>query len=210
MFVHNKVRSIFIILSIGLASAAILNENNLIHCSTALSLFFNLAAVFFIYVHYILIPPKSKKKFLRLYIFYAAVLYLLFLLSLLFVDPEFSRDMLFNGDINNRYNIVPLHTILLYINGYKKGILLLSELIINLLGNFIAFMPLGFFLPRLFSRLNHVIPFVLTTAVFISAIEIMQFILRSGVCDVDDLILNLTGALIVYFLMRKRNIHTNI
>ncbi len=210
MLIHKTNQKILIILSTGFGSAAMINEIFLIHNSIGLSLLFNLSAVFFIYLHYRSASENNKKKFSRHYLFYAFILYLLLLLSLLFINGEFSRNLVSSGSIfsyaSSHYNVIPFHTIMLYINGYKKGVLLCSELLVNLFGNLAAFMPIGFFLPRLFYKLNKLWIFLLVTTAFIIGIEIMQLILRTGVCDIDDLILNLFGALLIYLTARKKSV----
>lgn len=173
MQIHKTSRIILLIFSIGFGSAAIFNEIFLMNSSVGLSLLFNLSAVFLIYSYYRSSSVNNKKKFSRYYLFYAFILYLLLLLSLLFINEEFSRNLVFSGDIffyaSSHYNIIPFHTIMLYINGYKKGVLLLSELVVNLFGNLAAFMPLGFFLPRLFNKLNNIWIFLLVTTALSAA-----------------------------------------
>ncbi|GED48763.1 MAG: VanZ family protein [Carnobacterium sp.] len=79
----------------------------------------------------------------------------------------------------------------------------------NLYGNIFWFIPLGFCVAYL-SQNNH--PFLRTffIGLFCSiAIETMQFLFRTGIADVDDVMFNTTGALIgfvlyeVYFLLKK-------
>ena len=70
--------------------------------------------------------------------------------------------------------------------------------VINLGGNVGMFIPLGFFLPAVFSRLQKFWKTILVTAVIVCAVEVLQLFSLLGNCDVDDLILNLIGAAMGY------------
>ena len=74
--------------------------------------------------------------------------------------------------------------------------------VVNLAGNVVMFIPLGFFLPCLWPRLRSLGRFLLTTVAVIIAIEIVQLLTLLGSCDIDDLILNTLGALIGWALLR--------
>ena len=70
--------------------------------------------------------------------------------------------------------------------------------IVNLGGNTLLFIPLGFLLPRVFPRLQRFGSTLLCVAITISCVEILQLFTLLGYCDVDDLILNTLGAAIGY------------
>jgi glycopeptide antibiotics resistance protein len=72
--------------------------------------------------------------------------------------------------------------------------------VLNLAGNIIAFMPMGFLLPIVFKRLNKFQNTVLVSLFFTVLIEVSQYILAVGVSDIDDVILNLAGAVIGYLI----------
>ncbi|MBE6039269.1 MAG: VanZ family protein [Anaerofustis stercorihominis] len=78
-------------------------------------------------------------------------------------------------------------------------------LIINVLGNILLFVPMGMFVPVLW-RGNAFFTGVGSGALFSLAIEIMQLpLLRTT--DIDDLMLNTTGAFIgylTYIMLRKK------
>ncbi len=64
-------------------------------------------------------------------------------------------------------------------------------------------MPLTFFIPRIFKRFDKflwVLLFLIIISVFI---ETLQFLFQTGSCDIDDVILNVTGAAAVYPLFKK-------
>lgn len=90
-------------------------------------------------------------------------------------------------------NFVPLHTIKLYLrwsNAYWSTI--------NLVGNVVVFIPLGFLLPHAFKRLRGFLKTLSVSLLIILFIEGGQLLTGVGEFDVDDILLNALGALIGY------------
>jgi len=46
--------------------------------------------------------------------------------------------------------------------------------------------------------------------IIVVVIELLQFVTMSGACDIDDLILNVLGASIIYFIFKIRCINNFI
>ena len=105
------------------------------------------------------------------------------------------------------FNIVPFKTIKLFTNGYMRGIVSFKNFSINIFGNLCAFMPYGVFLPLMFKNMNRFINFLLTMIIIVVIIELLQFITLSGSCDIDDLILNVLGSSIIYFIFKIKFIN---
>lgn len=102
------------------------------------------------------------------------------------------------------YNLIPFKTINLYLDGFDK----LNFIIIfnNLMGNVLVFMPLGFFLPILFTKLRKIGWLTLVSFLCTAAVEVTQLIFKVGSFDVDDMILNTVGGVagyLVYLLVEK-------
>ena len=83
----------------------------------------------------------------------------------------------------------------------------------NIIGNLLLFLPLGIFLPMVLG-IKSIFKVLLIAAAFSSGIELCQYILRNfrifRSVDVDDIILNTTGALFglgLYVLFRRPNNH---
>ena len=118
----------------------------------------------------------------------------------------FRHAMLFSQMLENiglprhhsSYNLVPFRTIIGYVNAYVDRSLTRSIPIQNIVGNLLAFMPLGFYLPFFFKKMAAFKGFALTVSGLIITVELLQFILRVGNLDIDDFILNLAGALMAY------------
>lgn len=96
------------------------------------------------------------------------------------------------------YNLVPFNTITRYLR-YRSSFGDIN-FYINIYGNIIAFMPLGYFVFVLEKkhRLYKSILFPFITSL---CIEIAQIKMSVGSFDVDDIILNTMGGFVVYFLM---------
>lgn len=127
--------------------------------------------------------------------------YLWVLLNVLFFDNAFGRGFAPDPTFS-AVNLEPLRTIRNYLLAYGYGNISLRLTVLNLAGNVVAFAPMGFFLPALFRWQRSIFFYTATLALAISAVEITQIYSGAGSCDVDDLILNLAGALVVYLICR--------
>ena len=156
---------------------------------------------------------KNPILFRRLfYLFFALYFYLLLTLTL--TDISLGRDgnFIFNDvnfqDQRTHYvkwfvNLIPFHSIYeLYIMGLVNGYVSIHYVLLNLLGNLCLFMPFSFFMPLFFKKQRKWYWFVLTVLLSISAVESLQFLFMIGSCDVDDLILNATGAIALYLILK--------
>ncbi|WP_366923105.1 VanZ family protein [Metallumcola ferriviriculae] len=100
------------------------------------------------------------------------------------------------------FNLVPFRTIYDFIIRYNH--MNFDIWFYNLFGNIILFLPLGFMLPLISGKLGDM---KLRTVVKISAlasltIEILQLVAFVGIFDVDDIILNLLGAVLGYYMFK--------
>ena len=108
-----------------------------------------------------------------------------------------------SGALWDNMNLRPLETIRLFWNLLDhRNPALVRHAVINLVGNVIMFVPLGFFLPLIFSRLRRFMKLVLTSTLLIVSVELVQLFTRLGSCDTDDLILNLAGVILGFLLWR--------
>lgn len=157
---------------------------------------------------------KPMKR--TLYIFFG--LYLLLFITLTLFDPMWNRNGLtiinwsldkFKAYLKYSFNIIPFKTIIQYIT-YVDSLHSTNTIVVNLLGNFVCLMPLGFFLPILFKKQNNFKIFLLTTTIFVLLIELTQFITFSGSCDIDDLILNVLGACLMYKILKIESLNNLI
>jgi glycopeptide antibiotics resistance protein len=96
-------------------------------------------------------------------------------------------------------NIIPFHGIFEIL---QEGII--AVIVLNILGNIIMFLPLGFFLPLLWKKFSSPKAAVIFGAFLSLAIEITQSFSFRG-ADIDDILLNTIGALAGYGLYRLIN-----
>ena len=64
-------------------------------------------------------------------------------------------------------------------------------------------MPFAFFLPRLFKRINKFNKFFIIVSCCILLVEFLQLLTMSGSFDVDDYILNILGASLLYGIINN-------
>lgn len=143
---------------------------------------------------------EKRARWLHILLF---MLYSAVMLWLLFDRSGAVEGLGYWEQVRQSYSLKPFRTILLYWNLLGSSRKILARLaVINLFGNIIMFVPLGFFLPTIWKKLRKLWRTLLATALMISAIELAQLFTLLGTCDVDDLILNLAGATIGYIIFR--------
>ena len=134
-------------------------------------------------------------------------LYVFNLTQVLFFDAGYGRQASYLHDLDGYdfyapgINLQPLRTIMTYLDCWRRGVIV-HVVFINLVGNLAAFAPFGYFLPAFFRAMRRWYVFLPSMAVLISLVELSQFFFRVGSCDVDDLILNLSGAALAFLLVR--------
>lgn len=129
----------------------------------------------------------------------AYVLFLLYLAALAYVLFFMEvRDATYHN-----VNWVPFRTIrMLYTYYYKYHYFSSWYWISNLYGNICLLAPFGLLLPLVRHRRMSFLSIFLLAALFSVAIEGAQFLTGVGEADIDDVILNLTGAMLGYVLYR--------
>ena len=147
------------------------------------------------------VPAGARAKRRHDYMLLLFWYYLGVLANVLFFDNAFGRGFHAGADLG-AVNLEPLRTIKNYLIAYGYGNISLRLVVLNLLGNLAAFAPMGVFLPALFRWQRSIFFFTATLTLGITAVEVAQVYTGAGSCDVDDLILNLAGALIVFVLCR--------
>ncbi len=104
-----------------------------------------------------------------------------------------------NKDRGLNVNLVPFRTISAYIRDMQYGISL-----INILGNIIPFIPMGFIIPMAFPFQRNLIKTMSTCLLLIFSIESFQLLFYLGSFDIDDFILNLFSCFIGFMLFISR------
>ncbi|MGE7863562.1 VanZ family protein [Bacillus mobilis] len=93
----------------------------------------------------------------------------------------------------SKSNFIPFRT--MYSYGSTMGI---GSSFINIIGNIIPFIPLGFLLPIVFPSKKAFLKSMIVCLIIIITIEITQYITYLGSADIDDVILNQISCMIGY------------
>ncbi|MET1015153.1 MAG: VanZ family protein [Paenisporosarcina sp.] len=141
---------------------------------------------------------KSKRKANKFHEI-GVITFMIFLIGLLSqtIIPSVS---IINGSIyliNGNYQAVNLEFFRVFRETYNaiKYLDFWQPFLINFMGNIFMFIPIGFFLPLLWKKFDHVLLTVSTGFLLSLSIELLQ-LTQSRSSDVDDLWLNTLGALI--------------
>lgn len=147
---------------------------------------------------------NNRKKYLTV-IF---IIYTILIMTLLFLDTNYGRynytqniKFLSKEHFNYYSNFIPFKTIYGYIKRFNM--INTSIIVTNLLGNIIAFAPYGILVPIIFKeKFNNIKSFALLMVVIVLAVECIQFVTKRGSFDIDDLILNVLGAVMFFEIMK--------
>ncbi len=124
------------------------------------------------------------------FIYFAVMLWLLFL----------QREPTYGG----LYNLIPFRVINRFIEilGEAELPMHIDYSLKNLIGNVVLFVPIGIFLPLLWKSQTRAFVFFPTSLLGIVLIEVLQWWLKLGMGDIDDVILNMLGASIGFCLTK--------
>lgn len=188
-----------------------LNYNTYLNINTKLMLL--TISFIFIYIGGFLLVKKLgyDKKILKINLIIYFLMYIFIVCMLTLFDDLYGRNglMIIEWDkelldyyLTQSFNIIPFKTVKLFVDGYNNGIVNLKAFISNIFGNLVVFMPFAIFLPRLFDSMKKYWKFLIVMILIVSIIEVLQFVTLSGACDIDDLILNVFGASVMYFITK--------
>ena len=142
-----------------------------------------------------------KEKIFRIIKYAAAAIYAACMLILLFGRPTaYFSSLSYVEHLRHSTNIVPFSTIAEYFGYLLEGGYMVRQAVINLGGNVIMFIPLGFFLALLWKKLRRFVPHLVTTAAIITSVELIQLFTLRGSADIDDLLLNVIGSALGYLV----------
>lgn len=130
--------------------------------------------------------------------------YCLLMAWLLFGRTRYDISGGYWNTLSQHLVLTPFHTIRLFVNAlvrdYGQGAR--QSAIINLVGNVVMFLPLGFLPPLLWKGFRKLWKTLLWGGLIIVCVELIQLFALVGNCDIDDLLLNLVGIAIGYGLYR--------
>lgn len=129
------------------------------------------------------------------------VLYFAVLFYFLFFSEEMGRTY---SERAYHYNLVPFKEIGRFLRYHRT--LGTGTVLLNIVGNVVAFVPFGIFLPVFSARCRKVWFTVFYSFELSLLVELLQLVTKVGSFDVDDLILNTIGGLagFLIYLLGKR------
>lgn len=149
---------------------------------------------------------KIRDSWLR----HLLVLYCLLLVAVLFFYGHRSTtDIETVGIFSEKHfqtcNAVPFRTLTNYVSRLNEGSINFGTVIKNVGGNFVLFMPLGFFFCTLLKKkVKSWYVCMLYTLMISFAVEVLQFVTFRGVTDIDDIILNCAGTVFSYLFFNSK------
>ena len=145
------------------------------------------------------------KRYITTAIKISMVVYIAVLFILLFVRHRGSwwMDLTPFEYARMHLNLVPFKTIGGYIKAVFDGSMNLNIPLENLFGNLIMFLPFGLYIPFFNKKIDSLKKFILSIVPIFLIIEMAQFMTKRGAFDIDDLILNLTGAILGYLIWKR-------
>lgn len=137
---------------------------------------------------------KEHRKLLHGFSWLCFIIYLIVMVYFLFFSEQMGRV----PSDTYHYNLKPFAEIQRYLNNIPR--IGYFNVILNLAGNVICFVPLGFVLPIITNRNWGVIRVTMMSFLASLFVEVLQLISKLGSCDVDDMILNTLGGILGYLL----------
>lgn len=137
---------------------------------------------------------REHRKLLHGFSWICFSVYLMVMVYFLFFSERMGRI----PSDTYHYNLRPFAEIMRYMRHISR--IGYANAVMNLVGNVVCFMPLGFVLPIITDR-NWGI-FRVTAMTFLASlfVEVLQLASKLGSFDVDDLILNTLGGILGYLL----------
>ena len=146
----------------------------------------------------------NKKEVYENNIIIYMILYFIFLFSLTMLIGRFGKTLI-NMKCFQMYlrdiNIIPFKTIIKYLTSKVS----LQVMIYNIVGNFIALMPLSLLLMLKNDKNRKLSKQFIKISIIVLIIELLQLVFSCGKFDIDDFILNVSGALAFSYILLKTN-----
>ncbi len=135
---------------------------------------------------------KNPNKMIRVLSWFVFAAYMIALIYFLFFSEQMGRV----PSDEYKYSLEPFREIRRYIV-YRKEIGCFNVML-NLFGNVICFVPFGFVLPIMSNKQRGLLKITILTFLTSLLVELIQLMSKVGSCDVDDIILNTLGGFLGY------------
>lgn len=160
-----------------------------------------IGSIFLLIAYLLFIKKENNQKLKKNITWILFILYIIFLLSTI-VYTKLTTGTIY-PELNIKSNIVPftsiIETITLLLTKTQGFYYIFDYLILDI----ILFIPLGLFLPILFPKTKKIKNFILICLTISIIKELFQLLLNVGMFNIDDIILNLSGAIISYTIFKN-------
>ena len=131
--------------------------------------------------------------------------YIILMLWLLFIRWRSIEITDYWSQLAGRVNLIPFSSVgsmlrNLWHHPYPS---VWRQVVYNVGGNIVMFVPLGFFLRVLFPKCRRFLRCMGTVAVIMTVVELVQLFSLRGFCEIDDVMLNILGAAIGWLIVKK-------
>lgn len=140
---------------------------------------------------------RNRKKSIRMLEILLFAVYLILLCYFLFIAERMGRSF---AERAYHYNLMPFKEIRRFWT--YRDTLGFWSVVLNLVGNVVAFIPFGIMLPRLFPRCRKFLLTMLFSFEFSLCVELIQLVGKVGSFDVDDILLNTLGGVLGFLIYR--------
>ena len=155
--------------------------------------------------------PEQKSKTRTFWLFVLFGIYIIMLAVILFFGNEYRHGnssiniSIFSKEHFAMCGFIPFKGTFEYFVRLANGTIELDIVIINIAVNLILFVPMGFFVPMLFGKkIKNVWQFIVLMLGITALVEILQFVTFTGSTDIDDIIYNTLGAVVMYLIMKTK------
>lgn len=130
---------------------------------------------------------------------FAFAVYLIALVYLLLLRHR-TPDVGLAQYVRENTNLIPFFSFYVYFTTPYISYRVTVPFLIGTVGNILLLIPWGIMLPALSVKMRKPKEFFVLTVLTVVCVEIAQLLLRVGVCDIEDLLLNTLGAAIGFWL----------
>lgn len=160
-----------------------------------------IGSIFLLIAYLLFIKKENNQKLKKEVTWILFILYIVFLLSTIFYTKLTTGTIY--PELNIKSNIIPftsiIETITLLLTKSQGLYYVFNYLILDI----ILFIPLGLFLSILFPKTKKIKKLIVICLTISIIKELLQLLLNVGMFNIDDIILNLAGAIISYIIFKK-------
>ena len=137
----------------------------------------------------------NKRKYVKIFLNIAFFIYILAAMYFLLFAESMGRTTVSDG---YRYNLILFKEIKRFIVWSMESPIGFRSMLLNVLGNIVCFVPLGFLVPSVINFKNKFLAVVIVAFSSVLMVEVIQLVTKIGSFDVDDILLNVSGAMLGY------------